>query len=76
MSKNLNATCCIVLVSSVILSILLQIEDMSQQAQMAAAEKFKEPTVNPAADTAAHTTVSCYLVENFGKKKGWVLVVY
>lgn len=36
----------------------LQIEDMSQQAQMAAAEKFKEPTVNPAADTTAHTTVS------------------
>ncbi|KAG7159466.1 Nascent polypeptide-associated complex subunit alpha-like 1, partial [Homarus americanus] len=33
-----------------------KIEDMSQQAQMAAAEKFKEPTVNPAADTAAHTT--------------------
>lgn len=40
----------------------LQIEDMSQQAQMAAAEKFKEPAVNPAKDTAAHTTVSRLLV--------------
>lgn len=35
---------------------------MSQQAQMAAAEKFKEPAVNPAKDTAAHTTVSRLLV--------------
>ncbi|KAK4319522.1 hypothetical protein Pmani_009559 [Petrolisthes manimaculis] len=41
-----------------------KIEDMSQQAQMAAAEKFKEPTVNPAADTAAHTTVPAAIQED------------
>ena len=37
---------------------------MNQQAQMAAAEKFKEPTTNPAADTAAHTTVPAAIQED------------
>jgi len=41
-----------------------KIEDMSQQAQMAAAEKFKEPTVNPAAESAAHTTVPAAIQED------------
>jgi len=41
-----------------------KIEDMSQQAQMAAAEKFKEPAVNPAKDTAAHTTVPAAIQED------------
>merc|ERR1711915_653147 len=41
-----------------------KIEDMNQQAQMAAAEKFKEPTVNPAADNAAHTTVPAAIQED------------
>lgn len=41
-----------------------KIEDMSQQAQMAAAEKFKEPSGNPAADTAAHTTVPTVIQED------------
>merc|ERR1712055_434759 len=41
-----------------------KIEDMSQQAQMAAAEKFKEPTINPAAESAAHTTVPAVIQED------------
>jgi len=41
-----------------------KIEDMSQQAQMAAAEKFKEPTVNPAAESASHTTVPAAIQED------------
>merc|ERR1711931_413116 len=41
-----------------------KIEDMSQQAQMAAAEKFKEPAVNPAKDTTAHTTVPAAIAED------------
>merc|ERR1719290_10498 len=40
-----------------------KIEDMSQQAQMAAAEKFKEPSINPAAESAAHTTVPVSIQE-------------
>lgn len=35
-----------------------QIEDLSQQAQVAAAEKFKAPEISPAADVGAGTTVS------------------
>lgn len=34
-----------------------QIEDLSQQAQVAAAEKFKEPPVIPATDAGGSTTV-------------------
>merc|ERR1712179_695564 len=41
-----------------------KIEDMSQQAPMAAAEKFKEPTINPAAESAAHTTVPAVIQED------------
>merc|ERR1712002_432782 len=41
-----------------------KIEDMSQQAQMAAAEKFKEPSINPAAESAAHTTVPVSIQED------------
>lgn len=36
-----------------------QIEDLSQQAQVAAAEKFKEPPVVPATEAGGSTTVSC-----------------
>lgn len=35
----------------------MQIEDLSQQAQVAAAEKFKAPEISPAADVGAGTTV-------------------
>lgn len=47
---------------------LTQIEDMSQQAQMAAAEKFKE-TPLPSTDTPAHATVSltCLHCNNLGR---------
>ncbi|XP_076038539.1 nascent polypeptide-associated complex subunit alpha-like [Oratosquilla oratoria] len=41
-----------------------KIEDLSQQAQMAAAEKFKETAANPAADTSAHTTVPAAIPED------------
>lgn len=34
-----------------------QIEDLSQQAQVAAAEKFKEPPVIPATEAGGSTTV-------------------
>ncbi|CAL4144730.1 unnamed protein product [Meganyctiphanes norvegica] len=41
-----------------------KIEDLSQQAQMAAAEQFKEPpTINPAAESAAKTTVPAVVQE-------------
>lgn len=36
----------------------MQIEDLSQQAQVAAAEKFKEPPVISTAETGGSTTVS------------------
>lgn len=36
---------------------VLQIEDLSQQAQVAAAEKFKEPPVIPATEAGGSTTV-------------------
>jgi len=35
----------------------VQIEDLSQQAQVAAAEKFKEPPVAPPAEAGGSTTV-------------------
>jgi len=35
----------------------IQIEDLSQQAQVAAAEKFKEPPVAPPAEAGGSTTV-------------------
>jgi hypothetical protein len=35
----------------------MQIEDLSQQAQVAAAEKFKEPPVAPPAEAGGSTTV-------------------
>lgn len=35
----------------------VQIEDLSQQAQVAAAEKFKEPPVIPATEAGGSTTV-------------------
>lgn len=38
----------------------LQIEDLSQQAQVAAAEKFKEPPVIPATEAGGSTTVSVW----------------
>lgn len=46
------------------LSKLFQIEDLSQQAQVAAAEKFKAPEVAQAAEAGGSTTVclnSCVL---------------
>lgn len=40
---------------------ILQIEDLSQQAQVAAAEKFKTPEVTPAVEAGASTTVNCLI---------------
>jgi hypothetical protein len=42
---------------------LFQIEDLNQQAQVAAAEKFKAPEVSPAAEAGGSTTVrEAYIV--------------
>jgi hypothetical protein len=38
-------------------SSFFQIEDLNQQAQVAAAEKFKAPEVSPAAEAGGSTTV-------------------
>lgn len=40
-----------------------KIEDLSQQAQMAAAEKFKTPEINPAASEAAQASISAPIQE-------------
>jgi hypothetical protein len=37
--------------------LFFQIEDLNQQAQVAAAEKFKAPEVSPAAEAGGSTTV-------------------
>jgi hypothetical protein len=39
------------------LCLCYQIEDLNQQAQVAAAEKFKAPEVSPAAEAGGSTTV-------------------
>jgi hypothetical protein len=41
----------------------LQIEDLSQQAQVAAAEKFKEPPIISAAEAGGSTTVNFWIMK-------------
>ena len=48
-----------------ILKRFLQIEDLSQQAQVAAAEKFKEPPVIPATEAGGSTTVKYIVFYNY-----------
>jgi hypothetical protein len=42
---------------NIVLCLGFQIEDLNQQAQVAAAEKFKAPEVSPAAEAGGSTTV-------------------
>lgn len=50
-------TCLFNKIYNIFFSFHLQIEDLSQQAQVAAAEKFKEPPVIPATEAGGSTTV-------------------
>jgi hypothetical protein len=54
-----------------VMRLSFQIEDLNQQAQVAAAEKFKAPEVSPAADAGGSTTV-----RQTNKIRGFVATVY